>query len=137
MSSRSSTCQPESILPLRSNQEKAAGNLVADSNKNIFQAEVMSLGLLGKKIGMTHVYDEDGAAISVTVLDVSENHVIQVKNQENLDYCPVGELSQQNTSHFGLNDERIMEYFLIIGYQFMVDPKTSPSCRSLVLFARS
>ena len=38
---------------------------------------------------------------------------------------------------FGLSDERIMESFLILGYQFMVDSNTSSSCRSLVLFARS
>ena len=39
----------------------------------------MSLGLLGKKLGMTHIYDENGKSIAVTVVDVSENDVMQVK----------------------------------------------------------
>ena len=42
----------------------------------------MSLGLLGRKIGMTRVYDEDGAMIPVTVVDVSDNSLLQAKTQE-------------------------------------------------------
>lgn len=42
----------------------------------------MSLGLLGKKLGMTHIYDKDGKAIPVTVVDISENEVTQVKTRE-------------------------------------------------------
>ncbi len=39
----------------------------------------MSLGLVGRKVGMTRVFAEDGASIPVTVLDVSNNRVSQVK----------------------------------------------------------
>lgn len=39
----------------------------------------MSLGLVGRKIGMTRIFAEDGASIPVTVLDVSNNRVSQVK----------------------------------------------------------
>lgn len=39
----------------------------------------MSLGLVGRKIGMTRIFAEDGASIPVTVLDVSDNRVSQVK----------------------------------------------------------
>ena len=39
----------------------------------------MSLGLIGKKVGMTKVYDKDGVAVAVTVLDVSGNTIVQVK----------------------------------------------------------
>ena len=49
----------------------------------------MSLGLIGRKIGMTHVYNEDGAAIPVTVIDVSENDFLQVKNNETDGYSAV------------------------------------------------
>ena len=49
----------------------------------------MSLGLLGKKLGMTHVYDENGKATAVTVVDVSENEIIQVKTTENDGYSAV------------------------------------------------
>lgn len=41
----------------------------------------MSIGLLGKKIGMTRVYDEDGAMIPVTVVDVSDNAILQIKSE--------------------------------------------------------
>ncbi|MDO9227284.1 MAG: 50S ribosomal protein L3 [Pseudomonadota bacterium] len=39
----------------------------------------MSLGLVGRKIGMTRIFAENGASIPVTVLDVSNNRVSQVK----------------------------------------------------------
>jgi large subunit ribosomal protein L3 len=39
----------------------------------------MSLGLVGRKIGMTRIFADDGASIPVTVLDMSSNHVSQVK----------------------------------------------------------
>ena len=39
----------------------------------------MSLGLIGRKVGMTRVFAEDGASIPVTVLDLSSNRVTQVK----------------------------------------------------------
>jgi LSU ribosomal protein L3P len=37
----------------------------------------MSLGLVGRKIGMTRLFAEDGSTIPVTVLDVSNNRVTQ------------------------------------------------------------
>ncbi len=42
----------------------------------------MSLGLLGRKVGMTRLFAEDGSTIPVTVLDVSNNRVTQVKTPE-------------------------------------------------------
>jgi len=39
----------------------------------------MSLGLVGRKVGMTRIFAEDGVSIPVTVLDVSNNRVTQVK----------------------------------------------------------
>jgi len=49
----------------------------------------MSLGLLGKKLGMTHVYDANGKATAVTVVDVSDNEVIQVKTTDKDGYSAV------------------------------------------------
>jgi large subunit ribosomal protein L3 len=37
------------------------------------------LGLLGRKIGMMRIFTDDGDAVPVTVLDVSDNRVTQVK----------------------------------------------------------
>ncbi|MCB6183748.1 50S ribosomal protein L3 [Leeia sp. TBRC 13508] len=39
----------------------------------------MSLGLVGRKVGMTRIFADDGISIPVTVLDVSKNRVAQIK----------------------------------------------------------
>lgn len=46
----------------------------------------MSLGLVGRKIGMTRIFTEDGATVPVTVLDMSNNRVSQVKTVESDGY---------------------------------------------------
>jgi large subunit ribosomal protein L3 len=42
----------------------------------------MSLGVVGRKVGMTRVFAEDGASIPVTVVHVEPNYVTQVKTVE-------------------------------------------------------
>jgi len=49
----------------------------------------MSLGLVGRKVGMTRIFTDDGASIPVTVLDVSNNRVAQIKTPENDGYAAV------------------------------------------------
>jgi large subunit ribosomal protein L3 len=49
----------------------------------------MSLGLVGRKIGMTRIFSESGASIPVTVLDVSNNRVSQVKTAATDGYSAV------------------------------------------------
>jgi large subunit ribosomal protein L3 len=49
----------------------------------------MSMGLVGRKVGMTRVFTDDGDSIPVTVLDVSNNRVSQVKSVESDGYCAV------------------------------------------------
>lgn len=49
----------------------------------------MSIGLLGKKIGMTRIYNDDGAMIPVTVIDISDNSFLQRKTQENDGYSAI------------------------------------------------
>lgn len=39
----------------------------------------MSLGLVGRKVGMTRIFNEDGVSVPVTVLDMSNNRVAQIK----------------------------------------------------------
>jgi len=39
----------------------------------------MSLGLIGRKVGMTRIFTEEGASIPVTVLEVIPNRVTQIK----------------------------------------------------------
>ena len=45
-----------------------------------------SLGLLGRKVGMMRLFTDEGDSIPVTVLDVSNNRVTQVKTQEHDGY---------------------------------------------------
>ena len=48
-----------------------------------------ALGLLGRKVGMTRIFTEDGESVPVTVLDVSNNRVTQVKTAETDGYTAV------------------------------------------------
>lgn len=47
------------------------------------------LGLLGRKVGMMRIFTDDGDAIPVTVLDVSNNRVTQVKTVDTDGYSAV------------------------------------------------
>jgi large subunit ribosomal protein L3 len=47
---------------------------------------VSSLGLLGRKVGMMRLFTDEGDAVPVTVVDVSNNRVTQVKTQDNDGY---------------------------------------------------
>jgi large subunit ribosomal protein L3 len=49
----------------------------------------MSLGLVGRKVGMMRIFKDDGTAVPVTVLDCSGNRVAQVKTQEADGYVAV------------------------------------------------
>ncbi len=49
----------------------------------------MSLGLVGRKIGMTRIFAEDGKAVPVTVVDVANNRVTQIKTPETDGYAAV------------------------------------------------
>lgn len=42
----------------------------------------MSIGLIGRKAGMTRIFQEDGVSVPVTVIAVEPNKVTQVKTQE-------------------------------------------------------
>ena len=49
----------------------------------------MSLGLVGRKVGMTRIFMDDGTAIPVTVLDVSNNRITQIKTLDTDGYWAV------------------------------------------------
>lgn len=49
----------------------------------------MSLGLLGRKVGMTRLFTDDGDSVPVTVLDVSNNRITQIKSAETDGYSAV------------------------------------------------
>ena len=49
----------------------------------------MSIGLVGRKVGMTRIFTEEGDAQPVTVLDVSDNRITQIKAQDKEGYAAV------------------------------------------------
>jgi large subunit ribosomal protein L3 len=46
----------------------------------------MTIGLVGRKCGMTRVFTEDGASLPVTVIEVTPNRVTQIKDIDNDGY---------------------------------------------------
>ena len=69
----------------------------------------MTLGLVGRKVGMTRVFNEQGASVPVTVLDMSANRVTQVKSKDTDGYVAVqvtfgqkkaNRVSQTEAGHF-------------------------------------
>lgn len=69
----------------------------------------MAIGLIGRKVGMTRVFQEDGGSTPVTVLEVTPNRVSQVRNIEKDGYTAVqmtagnrrpGRVSKAMTGHF-------------------------------------
>jgi len=45
-----------------------------------------ALGLLGRKVGMTRIFTDEGESVPVTVVDVSDNRVSQVRSLQNDGY---------------------------------------------------
>ncbi|MEQ1683017.1 MAG: 50S ribosomal protein L3 [Burkholderiaceae bacterium] len=83
------------------------------------------LGLLGRKVGMMRVFTDDGDAIPVTVLDVSNNRVAQVKTEQVDGYSAIqvafGErkasrVSKPEAGHFakaGVESGEILQEFRV------------------------
>lgn len=49
----------------------------------------MTIGVVGRKCGMTRIFTEDGVSIPVTVIEVEPNRVTQFKNEESDGYRAV------------------------------------------------
>ena len=49
----------------------------------------MTIGLVGRKVGMTRIFTEDGTTLPVTVLDVSDNRITQIKTPARDGYAAV------------------------------------------------
>ena len=47
------------------------------------------IGLVGRKVGMTRIFNEDGVSVPVTVIEIEANRVTQVKTLENDGYTAV------------------------------------------------
>ena len=49
----------------------------------------MTIGLVGRKVGMTRIFTDDGESVPVSVVDVSANRVTQIKTSETDGYVAV------------------------------------------------
>jgi len=49
----------------------------------------MGIGLVGRKVGMTRIFTDEGDALPVTVLDVSDNRIAQIKTADKDGYSAV------------------------------------------------
>lgn len=62
----------------------------------------MKKGIIGKKLGMTQVFDEDGAAVGITAIEVEPSVVVQVKTREKEGYDAIqlgyGRKKQKNVT---------------------------------------
>src|SRR3990167_1928804 len=69
----------------------------------------MTIGLAGKKLGMTRIFTEDGSSIPVTMLELLPNRITQIKTIENDGYNAIqvttgtrkaNKLSKAEAGHF-------------------------------------
>jgi large subunit ribosomal protein L3 len=99
----------------------------------------MMAGLIGKKIGMTQVFDDEGRAFAVTVIQAGPNYVTQVKTEERDGYRAVqlgfGEAKEKHVTkpvlgHLaaaGVKPVRRLEEFRARGSDAELEPGTTLS----------
>ena len=87
----------------------------------------MSLGLIGRKIGMTRIFKDTGESQPVTVLDVSDNYVTQIKKLETDGYAAVqlsfgkrraNRINKPSAGHYskaGVEAGRLLKEFRVAG----------------------
>lgn len=72
----------------QNNEEIAAEQAPRDDKKKEI-AELKQLGITGKKIGMTQIFDEQGDVVPVTAIQIAENVVTGIKSKEKHGYDAV------------------------------------------------
>jgi large subunit ribosomal protein L3 len=65
--------------------DSTEATLQADGHEQESDEDKTMRGLIGKKLGMTQLYDPDGNFVPVTVIEVAPNHVLQVKTASGKD----------------------------------------------------
>lgn len=60
----------------------------------------MSIGLIGRKCGMTRIFTADGASVPVSVIEIQPNRVVQIKDADNDGYRAVQvTMGEKSPSH--------------------------------------
>src|SRR5689334_2234836 len=62
---------------------------ISPAQSQVGMEKTMSLGLVGRKVGMMRIFTDDGDSIPVTVVDVSNNRVTQIKTPDTDGYSAV------------------------------------------------
>jgi len=85
----------------------------------------MSIGLVGRKVGMTRIFTDDGVSVPVTVLEVINNRVTQVRTPSQDGYSAVqvafgnrrnSRVTKAEAGHFakaGVDAARVMREFRV------------------------
>ena len=66
----------------------------------------MTIGIVGRKSGMTRIFTDEGLSIPVTVVEVETNRVSQVKNVETDGYSAVQVTVNHVSPHVFLNQNQ-------------------------------
>ncbi len=79
----------------------------------------MAIGVIGRKVGMTRVFAQDGTAIPVTVVQIPPNYIVQVKTPEKDGYSAVQvgaidakekHLTKPLIGHFKKHNVKLLRY---------------------------
>ena len=88
----------------------------------------MSLGILGKKLGMSQLFDDKGIAIPVTLIEAGPCRVTQLKTQALDGYTAVQvgygvskekHLSKPERGHLMKSGEELLKYLMIFQMQIL------------------
>jgi len=87
---------------------------------------IMSIGILGKKLGMSQFFDEQGLAIPVTLIEAGPCRVTQLKNSETdgysavqIGFCSVREklLNGPQKGHLAKSGKDFLRFFTRISFR--------------------
>src|SRR5512137_2497915 len=53
------------------------------------QGQAARLGLVGRKVGMTRIFTDEGETVPVTVIDVSDNRIAQIRSVDSDGYTAI------------------------------------------------
>ncbi len=95
----------------------------------------MLKGLIGKKIGMTQIFDENGAAIPVTIIEAGPCYVTQVCTPEKEGYSAVqlgfDEVKPKRISRWGIGSSKRRITSLHFAFCANSEPKIRRSTKAI------
>ena len=74
--------EPDSYALEVARVKRSHGSLRVPRSNETTGNTAMAMGLLGRKVGMTQIFDEGGNVVPVTVIEAGPCHVLQVRTQE-------------------------------------------------------